>query len=176
MAGTVKTTKEIKRAIALREGGFSVAAIAQKTNISPSTLTRHFKNLGASKGGLTAKAIDSAKDQLFNDAGFIGDLKQQIAGSIVDDLAQSKSIREAIALSLEQLVGDGEELASVKARALSALATATKITQEVQRKALDVDGYNNSRDMDELPELVITGMDSARVAEIIKEAGKDVEL
>ena len=55
---------------------------------------------------------------------------------ILNSLAQSQSIREAIALSLEQLVGDEEELASVKARALSALATATKITQEVQRKAL----------------------------------------
>ena len=175
MTGTVKTTKELKRAVILRQGGYSVAAIAQKTNISASTLTRHFKKLGAPKGGLTARAIESARDELLSDAGFIGDLKQQIAGSIVDDLAQSQSIREAIALSLEQLVGDGSEVASVKARALSALATATKITQEVQRKALDVDGYNNSRDMDDLPELVITGMDSARVAEIIAEAGKEME-
>lgn len=176
MTGTVKTNKEIKRAIALREGGYSVAAIAQKTGISPATLIRHFKALGASKGSLTAKVIDSAKDELLNDAGFIGDLRQQIASSIVDDLAQSQSIREAIALSLEQLVGDGEEAASVKARALSALATATKVTQEVQRKALDIDGYNNSRDLDDLPELVITGMSEERVAEVIADASKEMVL
>ena len=158
MTGTIKTAKEIKRAITLREAGYSVAAISNKTGISPSTLTRHFKKLGASKGSLTAKAIDSAKDELLNDAGFIGDLKHQIASSIVDDLAQSRSIREATALALEQLINDDSELASVKARSLSALATATKITQEVQRKALDVDGYNSSRDLDDLPELVITGI------------------
>lgn len=176
MTGTVKTTKELKHAVTLRQGGYSVAAIAQKTNISPSTLTRHFKRLGAPKGGLTAKAIESAREELLSDAGFIDDLKIQIASSIVDDLAQSQAIREATALALEQLVGDEEESASVKARALSALATATKITQEVQRKALDVDAYNITKDIDSLPDLVITGMDSTRVAEIIKEASQEMEM
>lgn len=172
MTGTVKTPKEVKRAIALREAGYSLSAIARKTGISISTLSRHFKAHSATKGGLSASSIEKAKTELLNDSGFIGDLKEQIAASIVDDLSQSQSqsIREAIALSLDQITNDTDELASVKARALSALATATKITQEVQRKALNVEEYNKTRDLDTLPELVIRRMTDEEIEEVTKQA------
>lgn len=170
MAGTVKTAKEIKRAITFREGGYSIAAISHKTGISPSTLNRHFDKHGVGKGTLTTKAINEAKKELLNDAGFASDLKHQIASSIVDDLAQSQSIRAAIALSLEQLVNDTEEPASVKSRSLSALATATKITQEVQRKALDIDGYNKQSELETLPTLSISKMTDEDIRVIIKKA------
>lgn len=175
MSGLVKTAGEIKRAIALREGGYSVAAIAQRTGISPSTLTRHFNKHGTGKGTLTAKAIDKAKKELLNDAGFKSDLKQQIASSIVDDLAQSQSIRAAIALSLEQLVNDSEELASVKARSLSALATSVKVTQEIQRKALNIDTYDKENELETLPTLSITKMTDEQVQEAIKKAEATAE-
>jgi len=170
MAGTPKTPAQIKRAIALREGGYSVAAIAHKTSISPSTLVRHFEKHAVGKGVLTTKAVNEARQELLNDAGFMSDLKHQIASSIVDDLAQSQSIRAAISLSLEQLVDDAEELVSVKARSLSALATATKITQEVQRKALNVDAYDKQSELATLPTLSILPMSDADVEEVIKKA------
>lgn len=170
MTGTVKTPKEIKRAIALREAGYSLSAIARKTGISIATLSRHFKAHSTTKGGLSKEAIEKAKTELMSDSGFIGDLKEQIAASIVDDLSQSQSIREAIALSLDQITNDTDELASVKARALSALATATKITQEVQRKALNVEEYNKTRDLDTLPELVIRRMTDEEIEEATQRA------
>jgi len=176
MSGTPKTVKEIKRAITLREGGYSIAAIAQKTGISPSTLTRHFDKHGVGRGALTTKAINCAKEELLNDAGFMSDLKQQIASSIVDDLAQSQSIRSAISLSLEQLVSDAEEPASVKARSLSALATATKITQEIQRKALNVESYNQENELLTLPTLSITKMTDEEVEEVIKTANSTADM
>lgn len=170
MTGTVKTPKEIKRAIALREAGYSLSAIARKTGISIATLSRHFKAHSATKGGLSTSAVEKAKTELLSDSGFIGDLKEQIATSIVDDLSQSQSIREAIALSLDQITNDTDELASVKARALSALATAVKITQETQRKALNVEEYNRTRDLDTLPELVIRRMTDEEIEEAARQA------
>jgi len=53
MTGRLKTADQLKEAVILRDGGYSLAAIAVKTGISASTLSRHFKKIGAAKGGLT---------------------------------------------------------------------------------------------------------------------------
>ena len=172
MSGTVKTPAEIKRAVTLRNAGHSLSSISLKTQISASTLVRHFDRLKITKGTITSDAVEAARQELLNDVGFIGDLKIQIASSISDDLSQAIAIRESIALSLEQLTNDDSELASVKARSLSALSTAIKITQEVQRKALNVEEYTKSLDLEDLPELTIRRMSAEETAEVAETAGK----
>ena len=172
MTGTVKTPAEIKRAVTLRNAGHSLSSISLKTQISASTLVRHFDRLKITKGTITSDAVEAARQELLNDVGFIGDLKIQIASSISDDLSQAIAIRESIALSLEQLTNDDSELASVKARSLSALSTAIKITQEVQRKALNVEEYTKSLDLEDLPELTIRRMSAEETAEVAETAGK----
>jgi len=172
VTGTVKTPAEIKRAVTLRNAGHSLSSISLKTQISASTLVRHFDRLKITKGTITSDAVEAARQELLNDVGFIGDLKIQIASSISDDLSQAIAIRESIALSLEQLTNDDSELASVKARSLSALSTAIKITQEVQRKALNVEEYTKSLDLEDLPELTIRRMSAEETAEVAETAGK----
>jgi len=172
MTGSVKTPAEIKRAVTLRNAGHSLSSISLKTQISASTLVRHFDRLKITKGVITSDAVEAARQELLNDVGFIGDLKIQIASSISDDLSQAIAIRESIALSLEQLTNDDSELASVKARSLSALSTAIKITQEVQRKALNVEEYTKSLDLEDLPELTIRRMSAEETAEVAETSGK----
>mgnify|MGYP000214466134 CR=1 FL=1 len=172
MTGSVKTPAEIKRAVTLRNAGHSLSSISLKTQISASTLIRHFNKLKVTKGIITSDAVEAARQELLSDVGFIGDLKIQIASSISDDLSQAIAIRESIALSLEQLTNDDTELASVKARSLSALSTAIKITQEVQRKALNVEEYTKSLDLEELPELKIVRMSEDQETEIANIASK----
>ena len=87
MTGTIKTPAEILNCLVLREAGYSLAAIASKTGISPATLTRHFKKHGAIKGTLSLSAVDEARQQLLSDSGFIEGLKTAIASSICDDIA-----------------------------------------------------------------------------------------
>jgi len=172
MTGSVKTPAEIKRAITLRNAGHSLSSISLKTNISASTLVRHFDKLKVTKGTISSDAVEAARQELLNDVGFIGDLKIQIAASISDDLSQAIAIRESITLSLEQLTNDDSELASVKARSLSALSTAIKITQEIQRKALNVEEYTKSMDLEAAPELIIRRMTDEETAKVSEIAGK----
>ena len=100
MTGAITTKKALEQAIILREAGYSLASIANKTGVSSATLFRQFKKHGIKKGSISDSAIVDAKKQLLNDAGFIDSLKHQIAASITDDLAHVKQLREASTLLL----------------------------------------------------------------------------
>lgn len=154
MPGKVKTAAQLKQAFVLRDSGYSLAAIACKTGISASTLTRHFKKHSTPKGGLTDDAVTLAREQLLNDAGFISDLKQQMASVIVDDLAQFVRLREAMTTTLDDLMNDATLPPHYRARGLAALATALKLTQEMARKALRID--DQQPDQEQIPELIIS--------------------
>lgn len=153
MAGTVKTPGQIKEALVLREAGYSLAAISVKTNISPSTLARHFAKHGAAKGALSSEAVEEARQQLITDSGFINGLKQQIAASISDDLSHVQQLREAATLILEQLMADKSLPAHYKSRGVAALATSLSMTQKAARTALKAD--DQPIEQGSLPELFI---------------------
>jgi AraC-like DNA-binding protein len=153
-----KTSDELKRAITLRAAGWSLSAIVAKTGISASTLQRHFKIHGVERGTISSEAVEQAKQQLLSDAGFIDDLKQQIASSIVDDLSLVRQLRETLALSLEELTADPTTPATLKARSLAALSTSLKITQDVSRRALRIDNSDSLNGVEELPQLIISKM------------------
>lgn len=168
MPGTPKTATEIKRAIALRAAGYSLAAITAKTGISPSTLQRHFAKHAVKRGSVSAEAVEHATQELLQDAGFIDDIKRQVAASIVDDLAHVRQLREAITLSLESLIQDKSLPEHIKARALAAYSTSAKLTQDIARRALNMEKIEPERE--ELPELHICEMTAADIA-AVRETG-----
>lgn len=164
MTGRLKTADELKQAVILRDGGYSIAAISSKTGISASTLSRHFKKHRAAKGGLTGDAIEQARQELLNDAGFINDIKRQIAAVIVDDLAHFTQLREAMALTLEGLMTDSTLPAHYKTRGLAALATTLTLTQKAARTALAID--DQPVEQEAIPILTITELTSEDVDEM----------
>ena len=160
-ARTVKTSDEIKSAIVLRDAGYSLASIASKTNISPSTLQRHFRKLGTSKGALSNKAVYDARQELLNDGGFISDLKRQISASLLDDLQQAQDIRASIAITLYDLMQDTSTPATYKARAIAALATGLTLTQKMMRVTLAMD--DQPIEQESLPNLLISELTQADI-------------
>jgi AcrR family transcriptional regulator len=164
MTGRVKTADQLKEATILRAGGYSLAAIANKTGISASTLQRHFRKFNTPKGSLSSEAIEEARQALLNDAGFVDGLKCQIAASIADDLAHVAQLREAMALTLEGLMADSTLPAHYKTRGLAALATSLRLTQEAGRKALAID--NLPPEQDSIPVLTIAELTGEEIESI----------
>jgi len=171
MAGGVTPKKTLEEAVILREGGYSLTAIADKLNTSVSTLSRHFKRYSIGKGSLSDDAVAKAKQQLLNDAGFIDSLKHQIAASITDDLAHVKQLREASALLLEELMTDKSLPAHYKARGVTALTTGIRLTQEVARRALQVDKLEV--EAQDLPELIVRELTAEDVKSMRTEQTKE---
>jgi len=154
MTGTVKPNPVLKQALLLRESGYSVATITQKTGVSATTLNRLFRKVGAPKGTLTKSSVEEARAALLNDSAFISELKARIAASLLDDLAHITAIRAAMAEALEETMGDIELPAHAKARSIAALATSLTLTQKASRIALGVD--NQPVEQSELPTLEIS--------------------
>ncbi len=159
-----KTIEQLKAAVLLRDSGYSLATIASKTAISPSTLQRHFKKVGATKGGLTSDAIQTAREQLLNDGSFLNDLKHQIASTLLDDLQHAKNIRESITLTLFDLMADLSTQPIYKARAIAALTTSLTLTQKLMRITLEMD--NQPIEQDSLPNLFITELSQDDIDEM----------
>lgn len=148
----------LKQAIVLRSGGYSLAAISERTAISSATLQRQFKSADQKKGSLKALTVMQAADQLLNDAGFISELKSTIAASIVDELTINRRIREAITLSVEELLTETDATASIKLRALASASTALSVSQTIARKALNLERIDPFTNPDTLPQLIIRRM------------------
>ncbi|MGZ8957946.1 MAG: hypothetical protein ACXW0L_00520 [Methylosarcina sp.] len=159
-----KTSDELKRAVTLRAAGWTLAAIVLETGISASTLQRHFKAHGVGRGTLSAEAVEQAQRQLIED-GFFDSLKHQIAAAILDDLSLARQLRESALLTLEELTEDATTPPMIKSRSLAALATATKITSDILRRALRMDSGALDQ-VKELPTLVITKMTEEECREI----------
>ncbi|WP_031431687.1 helix-turn-helix domain-containing protein [Methylomicrobium agile] len=153
-----KTSDELKRAITLRAAGWTLSAIVTETGISASTLQRYFRTHGIERGTISTEAVEQAKQRLLSDAGFIDDLKHQIAASIIDDLSLVRQLRETLALSLEELAADPTTPATLKARSLAALSTSLKITQDVSRRALRIDNNDSLNGIQEPTRLIIEKM------------------
>ena len=167
MTGKVKRPAEIKQALILREGGYSLASITQKTGISTATLARHFKKHNATKGTLPVDAVEQAKRQLLEDAGFLSEIKHQIASAIADDISQFIRIREATASTLDELMNDTSLPGHYKARGIAAIATTLRLSQELARKALSIDDLQPEQET--LPELIVTELTREEIEQMRKE-------
>lgn len=157
--------KILKRALVLREAGYSLSAISEKTGLSSSTLYRHFKKLEVSRGGLTSVTVEQARQDLLGDAGFVDQLKHAIASAVLDDIQISKVIRTAMLLSLDELITDTLTPAALKSRSLAALSVSLKTTSDVVRRALNLD-QESYQQLEELPTLTIRKMDDTEIAAV----------
>lgn len=159
-----KTSSELKQALTLRAAGWTLSAIVSQTGISASTLQRHFKAHSVGRGKLSSEAVELARQQLLNDADFVSGLKHSIASAVIDDLSITRQIREALAISLEEMTEDRTIPTVLKARALAALSTSLKLTQDIQRKALGMDDSSNQQNK-ELTVLTVRRMTDDDVRE-----------
>lgn len=171
MPGAPKTNDELKQAIVLRQAGYSLASISERTGISVSTLVRHFSKHKIDKGSLSTEAVEQARQRLLNDAGLVDRLKHEIAAAVVDDISHVKQLRAAAALLLEELMADTSLPAHYKTRGLAALSTSLRLTQDAARKALGSDKLEP--DPSELPTLTITELTAAEIESMRTEKNND---
>lgn len=166
----------IKRAITMRLAGATLSIISSETGLSVSTLYRTFKKNDVSRGGITAELVSEARKKLIHETTFIDNIKFMIASSISDDLELARQIREAVALSLEEVINDSRIPATIKSRSLASLSTALKLTQDVQRKALNVDKTDQANQINELPILTIRKMTNEEFLAIKNRAKNETEI
>lgn len=152
----MRAKNDLSQAIILRESGYTLAAICERTGLSASTLYRHFKKLDVTRGALSKDTLKSAKQKLLEDSGLVGDLKNAIASQISDDLALSRSIRDGLTLAIEELINDTSTPAALKSRAYAAITVSLKSTSDLQRRCLSLD--DGTMVAQEIPSLTIRKM------------------
>jgi transposase-like protein len=171
MAGAPKTSDELKAAIALRDAGYSIASISEKTGISSATLSRHFAKHKVGKGSLTDEAVTLARSKLLQDGTFIDSLKHEIASTVLDDVAQFRQLRHAMTVTLDDLLNDATLPSHYKMRGLAAYATTLKLSQETIRRALQID--NQEPEPESLPTLTIYELTPEEITQMRQEQTKD---
>lgn len=167
----MRAKNDLTQAVILRESGYTLAAICEKTGLSPSTCYRAFKKLDISRGTLSKDTLKSARQRLLEDAGLVGSLKQAIASQINDDLTLSRSIRDGLTLAIEELINDPSTPASLKARSYAALSTSLKSTSDLMRRALQID--DGTVTTQEIPTLTITKMSQEEIEAVQSLNNKD---
>lgn len=167
------SSSELKEAVTLRQAGYSLSAITEKTNISAATLHRHFKAHSVGKGAITAEAIEEARQQLITDADFVGNLRHHISASILDDLRMSQRIKSAALLALEEIEEDNTISPILKSRSLASIATAVKVSSDVQRRCLRLDDQTSLIQQDDLPVLTINRMTDSEIEAVQHRFGKE---
>jgi AraC-like DNA-binding protein len=161
---------QIKEAAVMRAAGYSLPVIAERLNVSPRTLQRHFKAHGVKAGTLKQKVIDKAREDLLALAMDSEALMLEAARVVTDDLACARMIRERAIHVVEALKLEDHQSATEAARALAAIATTLKVTQDVARRALNMDKINAEMERETLPELVIREMTADEVEEAQRQA------
>lgn len=121
----------VRRVAVLRNAGYTVAAIAEKTNLSARTVARICQKHGITKSHFRADAIEAARNQLLADVDSIAFIKAELAAFIQDDISQAKRLRNKLALLTEHLEATDLESACQAARAVSAIATSLKLVREI---------------------------------------------
>jgi AcrR family transcriptional regulator len=153
----------LEHAITLRLAGHTLSSITDRTGLSASTLYRYFRQYAVKRSQVKVDCVLAAREQLINDTSLIDNLKPRIASSIDDDLALSRQIRDAIARCLEELLTESRTPTAVKCRSLAALSTSLRLTQEVQRRALNMDINPHQNQFQELTTLTVVKMSDSDV-------------
>jgi AcrR family transcriptional regulator len=164
---------EIDKAIIYRQAGWTIAAITNELGISPSSLYRAFTKLDITRGSITKDTIESARRQLLEQSGLVGDLKHVIASQVKDDLALATQLRTGVAMALDDLINDVTTSASMKARAYASVATTLKLTSDMMRRALQIDDASLS--VTEIPVLTILKMTDEDIANVQSRLSDDLE-
>lgn len=165
MAGKQKTPDQAAQAVILREAGYTLPTIAVRLGMSLSTTQRLLKRHRAVAGVTTQALIDKARQELINSTFALEEVQQAAASLAAEELSINQVIRMKLVESLESLDTSAAN-APQACRALAALSTALKITQEVGRRALPLDKLDQHLDVEEMPVLEIHIMTADDVAEM----------
>ncbi|MFJ3525630.1 helix-turn-helix domain-containing protein [Pseudomonas sp. NPDC090203] len=162
MPGKKSTPDQNTQVVILREAGYTLPVIADRLDLSISTVQRIIKTNKAVAGAGTRALIDKAREELLSSAFSIDAVQQTVATLVADELALSHLIRTKIANSLEAL----DPTDPVAFRALAAASTALKLTQDVTRRSLPIEKLNQAQEIEELPTLQIHILTENDVAEM----------
>lgn len=162
MPGKKATPDQSTQAVILREAGYTLPAIADRLDLSISTVQRIIKTNKVVAGGGTQALIDKAREELFATAFSLEAIQQTVAEQVTDELALSRQIRAKLASALEAL----DPTDPIVFRGLAAASTTLKLTQDVSRRALPIEKLNQAQEIEELPVLQIHIMTEQDVAEM----------
>lgn len=169
MAGKKATPDQSTQAVILREAGYTLPAIANRLELSISTVQRILRTNKAVAGASTAALIEKAREDMLSAAYSLEQIQNTVAALVLDDMAISHQIRAKLYDCVDQI--DPTDSGSL--RALAASATTLKLTQEVRRRALPLEKLNMALDIEELPELQIHIMSEYDVAKMRAEQRRE---
>ena len=162
MPGKKSTPDQNTQVVILREAGYTLPVIADRLDLSISTVQRIIKTTKAVAGAGTQALIDKAREELLSSAFSLEAVQQTVATLVADELALSYLIRTKIGNALEAL----DPTDPVAFRGLAAASTALKLTQDVTRRSLPIEKLNQAQDIEELPTLQIHILSEQDVAEM----------
>ncbi|WP_110951393.1 helix-turn-helix domain-containing protein [Pseudomonas bohemica] len=162
MPGKKSTPDQNTQVVILREAGYTLPVIADRLDLSISTVQRIIKTNKAVAGAGTRALIDKAREELLSSAFSLEAVQQTVATLVADELALSYLIRTKIGNALEAL----DPTDPVAFRGLAAASTALKLTQDVTRRSLPIEKLNQAQDIEELPTLQIHILSEQDVAEM----------
>lgn len=166
MPGKSLTPDQISHAVALREAGYTVAAISERLSMSPRSLQRLFARSGAGKGAASAKLVQEARDALLRSLTSNDRIREEAARALVDDLAHARQLRQRMTEAAEHLTASDLREAALLMRAAAAYSTALKNTSDMIRQTLQVERLDSVDAVADLPELVVRDLSAEEVREL----------
>lgn len=168
MPGKALTPEQASEALILREAGYTLMTVAERLNISVSTLQRLYSKNAVLKGSATQMVLNAARTELLNK--LIADrVKEEAASIIADNLAHTRILREKMGAAIEQLNATNVTEAALVMRAAAAYSTALKNTSDMLRLSLRFDEAIEPQMEETLPELIIRELTAE---EIVAERAK----
>jgi hypothetical protein len=155
MATREASPEVLTEAIVLREAGFTLLAISDRTKVSVRTLQRHFARHGAKKGCIKPAMLEQARAELLTCITSNDEIRSLAASFIRDDIAHANSLRSILMRASEHMKADSLADAVLVRRAAAAYSTAIKNTSDTVRRALGVDRAADDVMSTALPTLVL---------------------
>lgn len=172
MPGTAIAPDVQAQVVALREAGYTLTSIATRLDIGISSVQRIIKKHGAVAGAATQEMIARARDEMIAAAYSLEAVREKAASLVHDDLDLAQRIRQKAAEVLDTIEVTADS-AMLSARAVVAVATTLKLTQDVQRRALPLDKLERADSVEELPEIHIKIMGPDDVKAIREQQRKE---
>jgi predicted transcriptional regulator len=165
MTRRATTPKEVTKILTLREVGYTTIAIAERLNLSLSTVNRHLSTHGVKKGSLKQEVIEEARNELVKLIISDDAIREAAAKEIADTMAHSSHIRKIMLEASQKLVAKDVNEAALVMRAAAAYSTAIKNTSDTIRHALGTDKVTDDSNR-ELPVLTITELTAEDVKQL----------
>lgn len=164
MARKTTPEKELQAAV-LISIGYTMASVAEESGLSYSTVKRIKERLQEGDISIPPEILEEAKAKLTECLG-IEFARQETAKLIHTTTTNNQKIQDKVASLLDRVDVDDPEVDPMKAaKALTALATASKLASDSSRQILTTLAAPPERTED-LPELVVREMWEEEVAEV----------